>query len=62
MVIDRAVVSTHTSLTTIIALLAIHRYPSHSRSTAVFDLGLQHARAVFEALGRHVTLALPCAE
>jgi hypothetical protein len=56
LLLDRAVVTVHTSLTTIVALADIHARPSHTHSTAVFDLTLQHAGVELESLRRHVAI------
>jgi len=55
--IDRAIVTVHTSITAMLALLDVERKPSHRKSTIVYDaVGLQHAererRALLDALRR----------
>lgn len=50
MVIDRAIVSVHTGLTSMAALLDIHQRPSSAAATVVFDPHLTHAQAELESI------------
>lgn len=50
MIIDRAVVSVHTGLTSMAALIDIHQRPSRAGTTVVFDPELPHARTELEAI------------